>query len=355
MRVGVTIALLLAGVGGYAQGDVEAGLHKQSKYDSTRSVYIQSFPDHFFLWPVLKQRSLEFRLQDVPDGDSRLVYRPNRPYSLGAGVYMFELVLELTGSLPVSDHSEAIYGESRARDLQLNVFGKKWGVDLYRQKYEGFYLDDPRTRHPPNTPYPQRSDIYTRNLYGTVSYTFNHQKFSLRSAYNYTERQLKSSGSFLLFGTISGFKTRGDSALMGPDYVSRFGADASIMEIRSTHVGIAPAYSYSLIHRKGFFINALLALGPANNWIRYETEGGDQLNDIRFTTFYVARIAMGYNGDKFFAGLSYSGQSATARFESIRLQSSTGTLKVLFGIRLREFGILKRRVAEIPEALGIRL
>lgn len=353
MRIVTAIILVVAAVQAFAQGDVQVGAHPRSTYDSVRSIYIQSYPDHFFIWPVVKQRQLEFRIEDVDTRDARLIFRPNRPYSLGFGVYLFEVVLELAGSLPVSDRSEEIFGESRARDFQVNMFGKKWGLDLYRQKYEGFYIVDPSKPVPPRTPYPQRPDIYTRNLYGTVSYTFNNKKFSLRSAYNFTEHQLKSSGSFLLFGSLNGFKTRGDSALLGPDYQRQFGADAKIMEIRSTHLGVAPGYTYSLIHQKGFFINGVFALGPANNWILYKSQDGREAKDIKFNSFYIARIALGYNGDRFFAGVSYGGQSTNARFETVRLRSSTGTLKVLFGFRLKEFGVLKRRVAEIPEAFGL--
>lgn len=338
----------------YAQDDVHIGVPARSRYDSVRAINIQSFPDHFFFWPVFKQRSLEFRIDEVPASKNHLIYRPNRPYSLGMGVYMFDVVLELTGSLPASASSEEIYGESRARDLQVNMFGKKWGIDVYRQKYEGFYIVDSENPVPPGNAFPQRPDIYTRNLYGTVSYTFNNKKFSLRSSYNFTERQLRSSGSFLLFGTANGFKARGDSAILGPQYQSRFGPESKIIEIRSTHIGAAPGYTYSLIHHSGFFINGLLALGPAGNWIHYETEDGLDVKDVRFTSFYVARIAMGYNGQKFFAGVSYSSQSNNARFESVRLRSSTNALKILFGFRIREFGILKRRVADLPDMLGFR-
>ena len=36
----------------FAQEDVEV-YTSQSEYDSIRSTYIKSYPDHFFLWPVL--------------------------------------------------------------------------------------------------------------------------------------------------------------------------------------------------------------------------------------------------------------------------------------------------------------
>jgi hypothetical protein len=354
MRLIAATILSLITCSGYAQYDGAVSAEPLDRHDSTRAVYIRSYPDHFFVWPVLKQRNLAFRIEDVPANGRRITYHPNRPYALGMGVYLFELVLELTGSLPARQRSEYIYGESRVRDLQLNIFGKKWGVDLYRQKYEGFYVSDVDANIPPGTPYPQRPDIYTRNLYSTVSYAFNNRRFSMRSAYNFTETQLKSSGSFLMFGSLNGFKTRGDSAILGKQYQAEFGADAKIMEIRSMHLGIAPGYTYSFIY-KGFFLNGLIAIGPANNWLQYTTEDGFDGNDIKFRPFYIARIAMGYNGNRFFAGLSFSGQTTNARFDSVRLVSSSQTLKVLFGFRLREFGVLKRRVVEIPQAFGIRI
>ena len=47
----------------FAQEDVEVvpATSPKSKYDSIRSIYIKSYPDHFFLWPVLKQRQAGFR------------------------------------------------------------------------------------------------------------------------------------------------------------------------------------------------------------------------------------------------------------------------------------------------------
>ena len=215
-------------------------------------------------------------------------------------------------------------------------------------------MTDPKVQIPPNTPYPQRPDIYTRNLYATTSYTFNNQRFSQRSAYNYIETQLRSSGSFILYGLVNGFKARGDSAILGPTYQPTYGVDARIMRIKSVHIGAAPGYSYSVIH-KGFFINALLALGPAYNWLKYDTEDGIAVHNARLTAFFLARFALGYNGDRFFAGMSVGAQTNNARFDAVRLSSSTQTLRVLVGFRLREFGILRHRVTDVPNILGLNL
>lgn len=334
------------------QDEVQITTSSKSEYDSIRSVYIKSYPDHFFLWPVLKQRRLDFTLTDLPDREKRLTYRSNSSYALGVGMYLFELGIEVAFAVPFGERPKEIYGESDTRDLQLNLLSKKWGVEFHYQKYSGFYIDDPSVTVDPGMPYPQRPDIETRNIGIIGNYIFNNEKFSLRSAYNFMDRQLRSSGSFVLFAALNGFKTVGDSAILGDKYRNDFGLDSRIKEIKTTTLGIGPGYTYSLIY-KGFFVNATLALGPAHNWRYYRTEDGSTKNDYKLTAFFAARVALGYNGDRFFSGLSYTTQGSNAKFDTVQLASSSGIFKILFGFRFREVGILKQRIGDIPKALGI--
>ncbi len=337
-----------------AQEDVEVSTSTDGRnaYDSIRSGYIKSFPHHFFLWPVLKQRRLDFVMEDLPDRHKTLTYKSNKPYGIGLGMYVFELAIEFTFATPIEQKRKEIYGESKASDLQVNILNKKWGLDLYYQKYRGFYIQDADISVPDNTPFPQRPDIVTKNIGLTGNYIFNNKKFSFRSAYNFVEQQLHSAGSLLLFSSINGFKVKGDSALLGTVYQDDFGTGAKIMEIGSTTFSVAPGYTYSLIHR-GFFINATLALGPAHNWLSYQTEDGYTKDDIKFTAFVLGRIGLGYNGDHFFGGMSYVSRQTQAKFDTVQLSSSTGTFKILFGYRFREIGFLKRRVVDLPNAFGI--
>src|SRR5690606_41469579 len=92
----LSVALLLASTA-WSQNDAQitestAGLPVTEDKDSLRRYYIKGFPDYFFLYPVLKQRSLNFELAER-GGGSVLTYRPNNTYNLGMGVYLFELGL----------------------------------------------------------------------------------------------------------------------------------------------------------------------------------------------------------------------------------------------------------------------
>lgn len=324
---------------------------KRIQRDSIRAINIKSFPNHFFIWPVIKQRSLSFEIQNNLDKNEKLIYKPNNAYTLGFGAYVFDLGFELTFAIPIEEKSEARFGNSSARDFQLNALGKKWGADFFYQKYNHFYIDDPNVPIPPDDPFPQRSDISTRNLGVSGIYIFNDSKFSFKSAFNFAERQLKRSGSFLLIGTINSFKVSADSSIVSNPAQTQIGQEAEFKTLKHTTFSISPGYAYNLIY-KDFFLNTTLFIGPAHNWIYFQREDGSEKNDTNINAFVAFRIGIGYNSDKFFAGLNFVTQSRSAVFENIRFTNSTSTFRLLVGYRFREFGILKRSVKEIPSALG---
>lgn len=314
--------------------------------DSLRSYYIQEYPDHFFIWPVLKQRSLTFDIQDKQENKRRIEFTPNNKFTMGAGFYVFDLAFELAFAIPLAESSKSIYGESSARDIQLNILSKKWGADAYYQKYTGFYITDSDNPVPNGQPYPQRPDLTTRNFGVSGVYIFNHRKFSLRSSFTYAERQLRSNGSVLLYGTINSFKVTADSALLEPAVQDVVGSGSDFRLLRYTTVSVAPGYSYNLVWRK-FFINGTVALGPAHHWITYEEESGLTRDDISINSTGIARFAVGYSSDRFFGGVGFSAQARIVKFEDVRVSNSTNLFKLLVGYRFREFGVLKKRVWDI--------
>ncbi len=316
----------------------------------TRSQYIKSYPDKFFIWPVLKQRKLDFDLKNVEGEEQTLQYRTNKPYSLGVGMYLFELGFEIAFAIPLDEQSKRIYGESESRDVQLNVLGRRWGADLFYQRYSGFYIDDTKNVVPASMPYPQRPDIITRNLGLSVNRIFNHNKFSFRSAYNFVDRQLTSAGSFIVFASFDNILTKGDSAIIGSAHAENFQTASQVRSIRSSNLGVAPGYTYSLIY-KGFFINGTLAIGPAHNWMTYELEDGTDDSRLRFSAMVTARIALGYNGDRIFGGLTFSNQGRNVKFENVQLSNSQSAFKILVGYRFGETGILTKRIWDIPQKL----
>ncbi len=315
----------------------------QHATDTTRSEYIQKFPDKFFIWPLFKKRSLSF---DVRSGDSdKIKYKPNNSFSLGLGVYLFEISAEISFEVPIDDKSQSTFGSTDAREFHANFIGNNWGVDVFRQKYDGFYFADPSS--------PEiiikRPDVELTNTGLNGIYAFNKQKFSLRSAYNYSERQLKSGGSFIVAGNLNTFKLFADSVIVTNQTPQSTGSDLQLM--RYTTLSFAGGYTYTLVYHS-FFMNGALSVGPAHNWILYSEPGGKDKYDTAVNTFTDIRFSVGYNGTHFFGGMSLVAQSRNIRFDDIRFANTNTYAKLLIGYRFNEVGILKKRAKDyIPRTI----
>lgn len=342
MRISLTFAVLLFCLSqGWAQEDIEISKPIRTP-DSVRDQHVKRFTEHFSIFPVLKQRTLSFDLERR-DRSSLLNFRPNNSFTLGLGAYIFELGVSLSFAIPAGEKSKSRYGNSDARDVQLNILGKRFGVDLFYQKYSGFYITE-RGNEPMNgAPFPQRPDIDSRHLGITGSYIFNNRKFSFRSIYNYSERQLYSKGSFIALTSLNTFRIGADSSIISDEQQLVFGDKVSFTNLRYTTLSIAPGYTYSIIYNN-FFLNGSLGIGPANHWIQYRLENGTEKNDLAVDTFVAARIGIGYNGDRLFGGITFVTQGNSVNFEDVRFANNNGSFKVLVGYRFREFGVLKKRI-----------
>lgn len=307
--------------------------------DSSHSEYIQKFPDKFFIWPLFKKRSLSY---DIRNGDSdKIKYRPNNSFSLGLGVYLFEIAAEISFTLPINEMNQSTYGSTDARDIHANFIGNNWGVDVFRQRYNGFYFTDPSGS---STNIIKRPDIELTNTGVNGIYAFNKKEFSLKSAYNYSERQLKSGGSIIITGNLNTFRLSADSAIVTKNSNST-SSNSDLILMRYTTLSIAGGYTYTLVYRS-FFLNGALSLGPAHNWILYSRPGGKEYYDVAVNTYSDIRVSIGYNSDRIFGGMSLVTQSRYIRFDDIRFANTNTFVKLMVGYRFNEVGILKKKAKD---------
>lgn len=320
--------------------------------DSIRSIYIKSYHDKFFLWPVLKQRALSFQLEDPRNGAKTTKFRPNNSVGLGLGVYMFDLGVEIVFAIPVAEEKEDTYGKTRATDLQLNILSRRWGADVVYQRYKGFYQENPTTPVPLGAAYPQRPDIVTENLGVNGVYVFNPNRFSLRSAFTFADRQLRSSGAFLLSGSFNAFEIDGDSIILSPVNAAFLGVSNSFTSLDYTTIAVAPGYAHNFIIRDNYFVSVLLAIGPALQEFKFRDSFGVDHSDSRVNSFVDARIALGYSNDRFFTGITVSGQIRSVIVEDVKFSSVSTTGRILFGWRFTEVGFLKKSVWDLLPPWG---
>lgn len=308
--------------------------------DTLRARHIKRYPDKFFIWPVLKQRTLAFVVNNDDANGTGLTFRPNNTYSFGVGAYLFDVAAEVSLSIPLDEKSRGLYGTSEASDLAAGLGGRNWSIDVFKQRYSSFYLSNPQKPPAPNKPFPLRPDIKLRNFGATGVYVFNRNKFSFWSAYSFSERQLKSRGSALISWTINSVNLTADSVVLSPSYLVRLNTETNFRILRYSTFGLAPGYSYNLVWRK-MFLNATLAAGPAHHWIYYVGSDGIPHYDISINTFVDARIALGYSSDRWFGGITSTIQARAVKFENLSLDTQTQSFRIVVGYRIVEKGFLK--------------
>lgn len=309
-----------------------------------RASYVEHFHNFFFIWPVVKQRNTSFT---VENGSQRLIYKPNVRYHAGLGFYIFGVGAQLVFALPSSSESDRQYGHSSAFDVQANILGKNWGVDVFTQNYRGYYQEDATHPLPSAAARPQRGDISTWNNGMTGIYFFNKRRFSMRSTYNYYERQLKSAGSFIMTANINTFSMRADSSLLNSTYEQVLGSNANIQRIDYTTISAAPGYAHTFVIRKSLFLGAGAAYGPALNWLQYNAGNNPWKSVVEVNAFLDLRLSAGYNTHRFFLGVSYIHQTRYISYEGVLFSSSNDAFKFALGYRFKETGILKRRAFDI--------
>lgn len=313
--------------------------------DSLRSDYIQSYSHYFFLGPLIKKNDLDFDLVSAIDTKKTYTFKANHSVSAGFNINLFDVNLGIVFGVPLEVESERIYGESDVQDLQLTAIGKQWFADVYFQRYNGFYVQYPELTVPQGQPFPQRPDLTTRNSGMSFTYIANHDEFSLRAPYLFSERQKVGKGSFLVSYVLSSFTMQADSALIPSPRWLDWGDGASVNQLRFTSLGFAPGYSHTFVVNN-FFLNLTLALGPAHYWVRYKELVSQAQNDIRIDFYSLGRVGVGYNGERFFSGLSFTTQSRNVTYEQTTFQNAIGTVRLVAGFRFKEAGYLKKKATD---------
>lgn len=320
--------------------------------DSTRHQFIKQYPDHLFIWPLIRQRTLSFSVEKRNADGEAVQFEPNSTVSMGIGLYVFEVGAELSLSVPLDEKSQSRFGSSDVRDLQGHLVGINWSLDGFAQRYSSFYLANPLVVIQNNQPYPIRPDFELRNFGASGIYAFNRTRFSLRSAYNFAERQLKSGGSVMLAGTLNSVQLGSDSVVLSTASQSRLRVNNTFSHLRYTTLSAAPGYSYNLIYRN-WFINFTLSVGPAHHWVYYEDKDGRPHYDIAINSFVDSRFALGYNSDRWFGGLSFVNQAREVRFDQFQFTTTTSSFKMMIGYRILEKGIFKKRAWDfVPKLLS---
>jgi len=256
------------------------------------------------------------------DGAGEMKYKPNIVGSVGAKMSIKNFTISYVRALPQPEE----YGKTDARNFVFNFQKRLFGVQLYWTQYKGVYLDtldrygifDDMYKSGVDDAYVLRPDIKIDNI-GFQMYFTTTKSFSINAAFEQTERQKKTAGSFLMLvgaNYMGVHNDKGNSLILSSqqDY---FPKTKDLYNLGALSIKIAPGIGYSFIIKKYFTVATILdgGLNFQFKWYNLETTNRTHMGPWA-SFYYQARIALGYNGKRFFTNLVYSNSQDIIGFVS---------------------------------------
>lgn len=297
-----------------------------SNYGHTRpdSLYIEPFSQKFAVQAYTEKNLLI--LNDEYTESYNRTYSSNNPMNLGLGLTINNTIISVGYGYGFDFMRDKSKGKTKSFDFQLHNFGQKYTFDIYIQKYKGFYMEEDKNRDQ----FILCPDLQIIRYGINTQYVFNNKKFSYKAAFNQSEKQLKSAGSFLV--GIGAYYTiiESDSSLVINDK-SRF---------KNFQFGISGGYAYNWVINKRYFISGSITTG-----INVGNESIDRIGKDKLEVYpiIVPRFATGYNTDKWSIGVSFHGNiTFPALSDERNISIMSGNVQLKYIRRLEYIPILSK-------------
>jgi len=246
------------------------------------------------------------------DAAGQMKYKPNIIGSVGGKLSIKNFTISYVRALPQPEE----FGKTKATNFVFNFQKRLFGMQLYWTQYHGLYLDtldrygifDDMYKQDVDSAYIIRSDIDFKNI-GFQTYFITTKSFSINAAFDQTERQKKTAGSFFLLvgANYMGINNEQGHSLIIASKEQYFPKTKDLYDLNTISIKVAPGIGYSFIIKK-YFSLSFIAVGGMNFQFKwYQLDGASRTRfNPWLSLYYLGKVALGYNGKVFFANLVYS-------------------------------------------------
>jgi hypothetical protein len=311
-----------------------------SQHDTlSRNKNFESYKDNLgiYIYGISKINNFDISAKDY---STSLNYSPNENFNIGLGFSYKWLGTSLAFNFGFINNDEALHGNTTSFDSQIDIFLKKFYINTNLQAYKGFYWNNPdefikNWNIDDSTVI--RPDIQTFTFGTTGIYVFNHNNFSFKAAYENSERQLNSSGSWLAGLKISLYDITADSSLIPKSVQKHYASAVNIGEISTINFGASGGYTYSFILKDYYYINMAIMLGMQLQTITlYDFQESESLTDSKVSTNVMFRMGIGCNKPNYYYGIALSADSFIIRNPNdTEFSYSYGKFRIFYGRRFK--------------------
>lgn len=210
---------------------------------------------------------------DVPDREFRI----NAPAAIGVGAAWKSYSFSFSQGFNSLRNKDK--GKTSSLEFQYHGYKRKFAYDILLQQHKGVYLENRNS----DATYQIYPDVRLSMYGGSFLWVFNNKKFSYKAAFNQSERQIKSAGSFQLGGSVYYSTVRSDSTEL---------FDNGQKSYKNLQFGVTGGYAYTWVLSRRWFLTASGAAGlnlGSNHPNRFFEE------TLKVYPSFNGRFAAGYN------------------------------------------------------------
>lgn len=301
----------------------------QKRYEN-----IDTFPKNFLFRPKYIYPTVIFNVSNRDNNGLSFDWQPSMPGLVGASIRIKKVYASAVFKLPASASLIAKYGNTKFRDIFVNIDGRVVSWTMFYRDYKGFYLDSYEKFYPE---WNRQSDGYpkVRNLRiieGGLNVGFNfNKKFSLNAAFAQTERQKRGAGSFLMSVSERYQHIETDSNIVPFSQQNNYPNLYRLQngDFYTTLLSFGSGYQFVL---KKFHLTPIILLGTGIQFQNYFLEHEHRFR-VNVPTYVNGRAQLGYNGDHFFINFIYAIEFNSIPIKETRIRLYRQNIEVGAGIR----------------------
>ncbi len=275
----------------------------------------------------------DFSIHDAEEKGKSIDYQANVPLTLNASVNYKSFGISVSKELSSSE-DESKLGNTKYTDIQLHYYLKRYGCELFYQKYQGYYLanfkDFGYVQTDPNS---VRPDINTQNIGLNFIYLFK-KDHSLNTLLNQSVRPNEFDWTFLLMSSFNHFKLESSRNLIPASEMIYYGDNSDYRGGKYTVFSLAPGFSIAKPLRK-FYASAVCLVGfgvsgSENQFGNVTQKGIEAFGKINL------KFGLGYSGKRVTTGIAATVDSLLPMKEKSELvfQTFSGYVDLFIGFRL---------------------
>lgn len=229
--------------------------------------------------------------------------------------------------------------KSDYKKFLFSTYGNGTALEIGYISYSKFYFNYKKNN---SLVEDNSNDMKARQFFLSSVFIKNRKRFSYSAAFNQSQFQKKSAGSFLLGIGFKYNRIMSDDLI--PDDVNPYFFAPNVKSNKNLLLVLQPGYAYNIVKSGFYFSNALL-VGSGLQKQEYRTSSG-KWSELAIPFVIKGKSGLGYNGKTFFCGLYANADYLQSSIEILKTEQFQYTYGIFIGLRT----ITKTRAEKIQDA-----